>query len=192
MKIRRDFLTTRDIDWFCIVSGIPIHAASAGCEILPDLVNDREKLIRSQHIAANLPNKYNNIFVNLNLVKKKLEKEISNDFEEEGIEDLIDVNTPLLEEWTMEERIEFYKSSFVSYAQKGFFSFDRSEPENPESPFYDLIAFPVTDSFNLCQLSLPSTQNNFFSNFSSTEEIIQNLSRFERLDLNKLLSNEKL
>lgn len=43
MKFDEAYLYSRDIDWFCIIGGVFCHVASAG-GLLPDVVNDREKL----------------------------------------------------------------------------------------------------------------------------------------------------
>ena len=43
MKYDEAYLYSRDIDWFCIIGGIFCHVASAG-GLLPDVVNDRDKL----------------------------------------------------------------------------------------------------------------------------------------------------
>ena len=42
-----------DVDWFCLVNGVPTHIASMGGEI-PSLFRDREKLRRQQDMVANL------------------------------------------------------------------------------------------------------------------------------------------
>ena len=43
MKYDEAYLYSRDIDWFCIIGGVFCHVASAG-GLLPDVINDREKL----------------------------------------------------------------------------------------------------------------------------------------------------
>ena len=170
MKIRRDFLATRDIDWFCLVSGIPIQVASAGGTILPDFVNDRQKMIESQIIVSQLPYLFSeaDIFVNEDLIKRKLREDNDFIYEELNI--------------SIEDRFRYYIHSFVPYARKGFFCFDRSKPEEPESTLYDLIAFPRTNEFRRNNIHLPSTRNEFFMGISSLEWIIENIIRFESVD----------
>lgn len=43
MKYDEAYIHSKDIDWFCIIGGVFCHIASAG-GLLPDIVNDREKL----------------------------------------------------------------------------------------------------------------------------------------------------
>ena len=44
MKLKENFIQTRDIDWFMKINGIYIHAASAGGE-LPNFVNDYKSVL---------------------------------------------------------------------------------------------------------------------------------------------------
>lgn len=43
MKYDEAYLHSKDIDWFCIICSVICHVASAG-GLLPDAINDREKL----------------------------------------------------------------------------------------------------------------------------------------------------
>ena len=189
MKIRKDFFATRDIDWFCLVNGVPLHAASAGGVILPDLVNDTQKLRDSQYIAYNLPDTYENVFINSNLIRRKLlaGDELKNHNEEDNT--YVEYDGPIFEELSMEDRIAIYASSFVSMSKKGFFSFDRSDLNDPESTTYDLISFPVKENFKIENLVLPTTQLNvdLFGDFNTPEMLIKNISLFEGIDLIKLI-----
>ena len=176
MKIRCDFLATRDIDWFCLVSGIPIQVASAGGIFLPDFVNDRQKMIESQMIVSQLPFLYSEeaIYVNEELIKRKLREDDNSIYKELNI--------------SMEDRIRYYMHSFIPYARKGFFCFDRSLPQDPESTLYDLIAFPYSNGFRRDNFEHPSTRNELFMNISSSEWIIKNIERFEGLDFSVIMS----
>lgn len=43
MKYDEAYIQSKDIDWFCVIGGVYCHIASAG-GVLPDQINDREKL----------------------------------------------------------------------------------------------------------------------------------------------------
>lgn len=43
MKYEEAYIYSKDIDWFCIIGDVFCHVASAG-GMIPDVINDREKL----------------------------------------------------------------------------------------------------------------------------------------------------
>ena len=43
MKYDEAYIQSKDIDWFCVIGDVYCHIASAG-GVLPDQINDREKL----------------------------------------------------------------------------------------------------------------------------------------------------
>lgn len=189
MKIRTDVLATKDIDWFCMISGIPVHGASAGGTIWPDLLNDWDKLIASQSFVAALPDITNRIMINTPCILRKLQEEerIWNEYPFVDFE-LVQEDTEI-EEPTMEERIQTYAESFVTFARKGFFSFDRSDISNPESTLYDLIAFPIFGEFPNFDFRLPSITSNhselLLLKTPDWEE--QGLTRFEGVDMMRVI-----
>lgn len=93
---------TRDIDWFCAINGIYVHVASAGGNI-PNFINNYSVLRPSQRAAEAL--------VDINT------------------DDEIHINEAFLR--GMNVNLEHYLPSFVRMAKKGFYSFDRTNVDNP-------------------------------------------------------------
>jgi hypothetical protein len=116
MKYSESYLETHDIDWFCLVNGIPVHFASAG-GLLPDWANDREKLRSVQRHVNLLPNVIE-------------------------LED-IRVNESLGEHLNLtDEQLKDYLQSFISMAQKGFISYDKADISNPGNMNYRFVCGP--------------------------------------------------
>lgn len=110
---------TRDIDWFIQDSQlINIHAASAGRNI-PDII------IQNNILNEDLLNQF------LNLPKKYEKIETNPNLQNMGIE-----NT------------KEYLSDFIDMAQKGFYSFDKTNINNPDDDRYHLVAYPVNYDYS--------------------------------------------
>ena len=117
MPYTSDYLHTHDIDWFVIINGKLVHVASAGGSIPEGITKN---LLLSVYYVANLP--------------------ITNDVQEiETIKE--DFLSNLLGLQTLEER-ENYMSTFKSIAQKGIYSFDRTNIEDAFDNNYHLVAWP--------------------------------------------------
>lgn len=129
---------TFDIDWFCVINNMPVHIASNGGK-LPNLYKKNE-LRELQHGVATLEPLWNgdnqrNIILS----------------ESNNIETILNVQYDyLLEKGVPIERVkDLYVESFMEMACKGFYSFDRLDPDiaeilqidNPDSA-YMLIAKP--------------------------------------------------
>lgn len=117
MKYDEAYIHSKDIDWFCIIGGVFCHIASAG-GLLPDIVNDREKL--------------------RDLQKRVFESDYI--FEEEEIV----VNRAFLNQqfgYNQEAQSD-YLASFVSMARKGFISFDRTNVMDLSDQIYHIVCYP--------------------------------------------------
>jgi len=98
MKFRSSFLLSHDIDWFCRIDNIPIHGASFGGNI-PVRANDEKRMV---DILLNIyklsENQEGDIYINENyLTSIGIEKDERDD----------------------------YLSSFLFFAKRGFYSYDR-------------------------------------------------------------------
>lgn len=129
----KDYMQTHDIDYFCIINGVPVHIASEGGRI-PDILNNKEILQEQCHWVYGLPDTYNNNEIQTN--DNKIE-EIINDG---GYEYLTELELEQSKRHDIAK--EMYYSSFIKMAQKGFYSFGKSNPDNPEDPYYHIVARP--------------------------------------------------
>lgn len=120
MKYRKEYLKTRDIDWFCNINNVWIHVASAGGN-LPDIVNDSTKNRDIQFLVAQLPDIHNIEDINVN------EKNLAQRFSQ--VENI-------------EEARNNYLLTFVAMAKKGFVSFDRTNLSEQEDNHYHIVAWP--------------------------------------------------
>lgn len=119
---------TRDIDWFCAINGIYVHVASAGGNI-PNFINNYSVLRPSQRAAEAL--------VDINT------------------DDEIHINEAFLR--GMNVNLEHYLPSFVRMAKKGFYSFDRTNVDNPEDDHYHLVAWPTHSVSNVENIPVVNT-----------------------------------
>lgn len=133
MKLSKSYMQSRDIDWFCNIDGIYIHAASAGGE-LPDVVNDRKMLREVQLAVYELKNIYeeNQIVFNEEVIRKRLRNNIER-LAEHGIEN---------NEYDEEESYKDYISTFAAMARKGFVSYDRVDAFDISDNRYNWVARP--------------------------------------------------
>lgn len=126
---------TRDIDWFCAINGIYVHVASAGGNI-PNFINNYSVLWPSQRAAEAL--------VDINT------------------DDEIHINEAFLR--GMNVNLEHYLPSFVRMAKKGFYSFDRTNVDNPEDDHYHLVAWPTHSVSNVENIPVVNTVGLDFDN----------------------------
>lgn len=117
MEYDKNYIQTRDIDWFFRFGDKPIHVASAGGK-LPDTINDRETLRRNQYAVSKLP--YINTDTEITINRDMITKICSNaDCSEED-----------------------YYSSFFDMAKKGFISIDKTNIEDPDDTKYHVVCMP--------------------------------------------------
>ena len=100
-KYDEAYLRSKDIDWFCIIGRYNCHIASAG-GLIPDVINDREKLRNIQKMVFELDYLFEVEDIEVN--EQFLDYRFDNDYEAK----------------------ESYLSSFINMARKGFVSFDRT------------------------------------------------------------------
>ena len=137
MPLPEEYQHTHDIDWFCVINNKHTHLASNG-GIMPKIVNDEELLGKIQQDVAQMPVRYK-----YNLNRKYLD-EILNDGRLRHIENLeeeiLDLLIPIsidFGEYRLSPKEMVYCWSFIEMAQKGFYSYDRTEDG------YHLIAEPT-------------------------------------------------
>lgn len=113
-KYTESEIHTRDIDWFCAINGVYVHVASAGGDI-HRIINDRNVLRPCQRAVEAL-------------------EDINTDEE-------VHINDAFLRR--MNVNLESYLPSFVRMAKKGFYSFDRTNINDPDDDHYHLVAWPT-------------------------------------------------
>lgn len=137
MKLSEDYIQSKDIDWFCCINGIYVHAASAGGE-LPNIVNDYNKLRGIQEAVSKLPDIYKDeeLIFNETFIKKELENNI-NLLRNKGI---------FNGQYDPNKGFEYYIFTFKSMARKGFISYDRTHVNEIDDNHYHWVARPCNDS----------------------------------------------
>lgn len=126
--MRREYMLTRDIDWFAKIGSKYVHFASNG-SILP--INlEHSKLRQMQQAVANIEVEMDDVRINQQLINAMRE------------------NGQL--EGTTNER---YLRSFKIFASKGFYSFDYNRKEQR----YRLVAMPGNGNRKgrLAEIQLP-------------------------------------
>lgn len=131
MKFDEAYLYSRDIDWFCIIGGFFCHIASAG-GLLPDVVNDREKLRDIQKRVFDMDYIFRDEDIHVN--QDFLYQRFGNDIESR----------------------EAYLSSFVQMSRKGFVSLDRTNVMDITDLTYHVVCYPRR-IIELNLLDLPQT-----------------------------------
>lgn len=135
----------RDIDWYCLVEGRPVHIASMG-GMIPKSFREREKLRLLQDAVAKI-DPFAEVRLNIEMIQRQVEK---------GYEYLQDSS---IRSWVVNANrnnpgflyldgndlaVRLFASTFVEKARRGFRSFARREDENAKSNEYVLIAEPAT------------------------------------------------
>ena len=131
MKYDEAYLYSRDIDWFCIIGGVFCHVASAG-GLLPDVINDREKLRDIQKRVFDMDYAIGNEEIGFN--NEFLYQRFGNDIESR----------------------EAYLSSFIQMSRKGFVSLDRTNVMDITDQTYHVVCYPRR-IIELNLLDLPQT-----------------------------------
>lgn len=119
MRHKKSYLQTHDLDYFFIKNGKYCHAASAGGK-LPRNVDDVRNLRALQRLVNELPYVYkeNEVIINRRHIvrlKRRVDKEFN---------------------------LENYIDTFVKFARKGFYSYDRTNLEDVTDNQYHLVASP--------------------------------------------------
>lgn len=120
---RIDYQRTHDIDWFCMIDSVPVHIASNGGLIPPDILARENFAVQTE--VYNMPC----IFSEDDVVVR-----------EEYIRDRV------FGQNISEEAYRSYVKSFVDMARKGFVSLDRIDVGEPaecsEDERYIVVAYP--------------------------------------------------
>ena len=116
MKYSDDYMYSKDIDWFCIINKSYVHVASAG-GLVPEIINDRAKLRKTQKQVFNLPYiiNDNDIIINDRFINERF-----NNYEDKAS----------------------YLSSFIDMAKKGFISMDRTNLLDLDDQSYHIVCMP--------------------------------------------------
>ena len=138
MKFDEAYLYSRDLDWFCIIGGVFCHVASAG-GLLPDVVNDREKLRDIQKRVFDMDYAIGNEEIGFN--NEFLYQRFGNDIESR----------------------EAYLSSFIQMSRKGFVSLDRTNVMDITDQTYHVVCYPRR-IIELNLLDLPQTDGDISHN----------------------------
>lgn len=151
--LTKEYMQSKDIDWFFNLNGVSIHVASAG-SILPEVINDGETLERIQSEVANLPIThdgeeiiYNDRFFQTYL--QNLEGEYQ-EYQEE-------IRYP--EYISIEERIERYRDSFREMTKRGFISLDRTNIDDPYDLTFHWVCRPLRPRL-VRGIDIPHFENN--------------------------------
>lgn len=118
MRYTDAYLLNHDIDWFFIINGVYVHAATAGGR-LPDQINDDERLRVLQYQVEQMPDIYTDDEIEYNDV---------------AINNVVGINGV--------KGRQQYIESFTAMARKGFASFDRTNILNPDDNQYHLVCKP--------------------------------------------------
>lgn len=134
------YTMTHDIDWFYFISGKLIHVASAG-DKLPKGIKSLKYLHDIQKKIDLLPEEYN---VELNrdyITHKIIERDYQNLYvDEESFDKDVELE---LTNYHLTKAEKLYYNSFVYYARRGLYSFDRTDINSDES-IYHLVAKPIS------------------------------------------------
>lgn len=123
-----DYLENNDVDWFCIINGLPCHLSSNGGRLHPLVESNRDYNRSIQIRVAEMDDmSVGNPYINDKFVSTI-------------VSEVIDKHREMKETFTA----EVYSEYFLEMARKGFFSYDnRFNPQNGQYE-YKLIAGPCS------------------------------------------------
>lgn len=162
------YTKTHDIDWFYIISGTPIHVASAGGE-LPLGIKSLKELRMCQRLIDELPPEAE-VILNKRYVSQIIQKDYR-EFEGNLFPPKNDLNPDMDDTLSLAEKC--YYNTFFSMAQRGFYSFDRNiDVDGEDKELYHLVAKPKREvnMEKIQKLGIPSLEKvDILFDFSSTE-----------------------
>lgn len=132
MKYSNKYYESHDIDWFCVVNGVYIHVASAG-GIIPNVVNDDERLRAIQHQVAVLPYICDEDVIAYN---------------EQAIANIVNMNNAKAKSQ--------YLASFKEMARKGFVSIDKTNIDDRTDNHYHIVCRPRNQNLKPKGIDVPS------------------------------------
>lgn len=154
--MNNNYIKTHDIDWFYIISGKPIHVASAGGE-LPKGITSLKSLHEWQQKVELLSTKPN-VVLNRDYIGKQV---IQRDYEGLDITLVPEENDLIkeLDNYNLSMLEKLYYNTFVSMAMRGFYSFDRTFHAENGLEVYHLVAKPKNDDIEvlkaITQIGIP-------------------------------------
>lgn len=159
IMITEEFQKLNDIDWFCILDGIPIHVASAG-DLLPVMYANYKSVASMKSMLKSI------LTLPLAFDYKLNDNYLDNHVLNEGYEYLDEQDNPvgqdMDDDWlsimTHNEPLpkKLYSTSFVEMARRGFYSFDKTEGKEGE---YHLVAYPEKGIIDLQLIDVPYIKN---------------------------------
>ncbi len=178
----------KDIDWFCIIDKYPIHVASAG-GILPEIIKKEKKINQKNRKIIKNASEYCDYKLNPKL--KNIISKYINPKDESHILAVLEAlnlksNKPID---TYIEKV--YAHSFIEFAKKGFYSFDKSNINDPNDGKYHLVASPSKLITNEIISELPNIQTDDFNLQNESFDLIAFINRNTN-DRCRILKNDNL
>lgn len=171
---------TKDIDWFCIINGYPVHVASNGGR-LPNFIQYHRQLFESQRRASIIPG-------NLDFeVNRRIEFNRDDEIESlgESFYEYFPEANNLFGDNEFNNTQKAYYWSFVMMAKKGFYSFDKVKTGEFDTQ-YRLVAWPKCKY--KCDLKygcMLSSQEKMFD-FLYSEDLVFHTTSINMSDINSL------
>lgn len=168
MKYNEDYIYSKDIDWFFVANGKYVHVASAG-GMIPDIINDREKLRDIQREVFLAPDIYTDeqIIINEDFIIQRF-----------GISENLNQSEKSDQSENFEQCRELYLRSFMAMARKGFISLDRTNFYDPDDNTYHIVCMPPNDETigiqGITQLNLVDA--GFLEEIKNNIKLLDNLS----------------
>ena len=134
--INVSYQLTKDIDWFCIINGYPVHVASNG-DRLPKFIRSYRQLLESQRRVSIIPSDLD-FEVNRRIV---LDRDVELESLGESFNDYFPEASNLLGDNEFNNTQKAYYWRFVMMAEKGFYSFDKIDIGQHDTR-YRLVAWP--------------------------------------------------
>lgn len=131
-----------DVDWYCLINGVPTHIASMG-GMIPVGFRDTAMLRRQQDWVANIE-PFAEVRLNESVIRQQVEKGyeyLQDEMIRASVEDANKNNPGFTFLNNQELPIRLFAATFVEKARRGFRSFARREED--EGNDYVLIAEPV-------------------------------------------------
>ena len=140
--MNNNYTKTHDIDWFYSISGYPIHVASAGGR-LPKGIRNLGMLRKLQIAIDALPERFD-VELNRDYIRNTIiEKEYSY-----FTPDLFPENNDFdnnLGKYNLNFEETMYYNTFIYFALRGFYSFDRNLSEDKDEVYF-WVARPKIDT----------------------------------------------
>lgn len=136
-----------DLDCFVSVSDIKIHILSGGGKLPTDIASwDIKEYRQRLQKVSEMKDIYN---VDINPFLQNIIS-VTEEYAQNVLEAVLPMPFyPIKGQNSLQEYIRrFYAKPFVRFAQKGFFSFDKTNLENPWDTHYHLVAYPKDEEMH--------------------------------------------